>query len=71
LHSINAKNDIISITKCGISVEAENPEAIVDAIIKLYQMFPEQRAEMGKNGKEYVLKYHTYEKLVLQYKEIL
>jgi len=71
LHSINAKNDLISMANCGISVEAENPQAIADAIIKLYRMSPEQRAIMGQNGKEYVLKYHTYENLALKYKEIL
>ncbi len=71
LHSINSNNDIISIAKCGISVEAENPQAIADAVLRLYNMSQKQRSEMGENGKKYVLKHHTYEKLALQYKEIL
>ena len=71
LQSINAKKDLITMAKCGLSVEAENPQAIADAILSLYQMSPEQRAKMGQNGREYVLNYHTYEKLALKYKEIL
>jgi len=71
ISSISTKKDLVTMAKCGISVEAENSKAIADAIIKLYRMSPEQRAKMGQNGKEYVLKYHTYEKLALQYKEIL
>lgn len=71
ISAISTKKDIVSMAKCGISVEAENPQAIADAILRLYNMSPEQRSEMGKNGKEFVLKHHTYEKLALQYKEIL
>ena len=71
ISAISTKRDLVAMAKCGISVEAENPQAIADAILRLYQMSPEQRSEMGENGKEYVLKHHTYEKLALQYKEIL
>jgi len=30
----------------------------------------EQRNALGKNGKEYVLKYHTYEKITDKFEEI-
>jgi len=50
--------------KCGISVEAENPKEIAQGIMKLHDMSEEERKEMGKRGKEYVIKNHAYENLV-------
>jgi len=71
LHSYSGKADLIKQANCGITVEAENPEVIADAILKLYNMPEEQRNILGKNGKEYVLKYHTFEKLAEKFEEIL
>ncbi len=71
IHSINTKNDIISKANCGITVESENPKAIADAILKLYKMIPGERKILGENGKRYVLKYHTFEKLAEKFEEIL
>ena len=59
----SGKNDIVKLAKCGISVEAQNSEAIANAIKKLYEMQKEQREELGKRGKEYVIEHFTYEKL--------
>ncbi len=70
LHSYSGEADLIKQANCGITVEAENPEAIADAILKLYNMPEEQRNALGKNGKEYVLKYHTYEKITDKFEEI-
>jgi len=63
LHAIDARNDLVSLANCGLTVEAENPEAIVRGIIKLYKMSPQERYVLGQNGKKYVLKYHNYEYL--------
>ncbi|BCD67955.1 glycosyltransferase family 4 protein [Nitratiruptor sp. YY09-18] len=67
IHSINTKNDIVSIAKCGISVEAENPKAIADAILKLYKMSPDERKKIGENGKKYVIENHSYENIAKKY----
>jgi len=73
LHSFSGgkETDIIQQANCGISVEAENPKAIADGIMKLYKMSEEERKKLGKNGKEYLLKYHTYDKLSKQLIEAL
>lgn len=63
LHAINTKNDIVSLANCGLTVEAENHEAIARGIIELYKMSPQKRNSLGQNGKKYVLKYHNYEYL--------
>jgi glycosyltransferase involved in cell wall biosynthesis len=61
IHAINTKNDLVSLAKCGLTVEAENPVALAKGIIELYQMTPQERYILGQNGKEYVLKYHNYQ----------
>jgi len=70
LHSYSGKADIVKKANCGITVEAENSVAIAEAILKLYNMKEEQRNILGKNGKEYVLKHHTYEKITDKFEEI-
>ena len=42
---------------------AENPEAIIEAILKIKAMSQKERSEMGANGRVYVLKNHDYTKL--------
>jgi glycosyltransferase involved in cell wall biosynthesis len=71
LLSYSGEADLIKQANCGITVEAENPESIANAILKLYNMPEEQRNALGKNGKEYVLKYHTFEKITDKFEEIL
>jgi len=61
--SISSANKPVDEAKCGISVEAENPKEVVKAILKLYSLPKDKLLEMGRNGKQYLLKYHTYDKL--------
>jgi len=56
---------------CGFVVNPGDPQALANAIIKLYQMSPEERAEMGRRGREYVEKYHDIRKLVMQLESVL
>lgn len=60
LNAIEAGNDPVKEAGCGLSVEAENPEAIAKGILKIYNMTAEERHDMGEKGKQYVLQRHTY-----------
>jgi len=60
----NPINNLIDISKCGITVPPENPEKMAEAIIKLYNMPPQERKKMGQRGREYVEKYHGIPVLV-------
>jgi len=71
IHSTNVVKDTVKLSNCGLSVEAQNPKAISDGIIKLYEMSEEERIKMGENGKEYVLEHFTYKKLAKKFEEIL
>ena len=71
LNAFSGGGDIVQIAKCGITVEAQNPQAITDGILKLYNMDNEERERLGISGKRYVLEHFTYEKLAKKFKELL
>jgi len=70
LHSISTSNDIITKANCGITVEAENVEAIKEAILKFYNMPKDDINLLEKNAKNYVLSNHTYINLSKKYEEL-
>ncbi len=57
--SIEAKNNPVVESNAGIAVEPENPKALADAIIEIYNMPEEKRKEFGMNGRRYVEQYHS------------
>jgi len=71
IYAINSGNNIVKDANCGISVEAENPKSIAEGILKLYNMSEEERKQLGKNGKKYLLKYHTYKVITDKFEEVL
>lgn len=71
IYAIEAANDIVADAKCGISIKSENADEIVDAVMTLYKKTPEELAEMGKRGHEYVIANHSYSELAKKYLEIL
>lgn len=70
VHSNNASNDLVKLANCGISIPPENSQAIADAILHLFKLSKEERAIMGQNGKDYVIKNHTYTELANKYNEL-
>lgn len=48
----------------GFGVPAENAEALAAAVLRLYRLPPEQRAEMGANGRRYFKANFDHETLV-------
>lgn len=67
IQAICAGNDIVGESGCGFSVEAENPNAIADAIIKMSQLSVQEREKMGKIGHEYITSNNTYEILARKF----
>ncbi len=66
VQSMDAYNDMVKDSACGFSVESENSRAVADAILKIKKTSKEDRLKMGSNGKEYIVKYHAYKKLVAE-----
>jgi len=70
LFAVESGNDPVREANCGISVEAENARAIVDAVLKFFSMSKKERDILGNNGKRYMIKSHTYEILSKKYIEL-
>lgn len=64
LYSVPA---IPPIPDAGICVSPDDPEAIVEAVLKFSEMNPETRKQMGRKGRDYVVSNHSYERLVEKY----
>jgi glycosyltransferase involved in cell wall biosynthesis len=71
IHAIEAGNDLVQESGCGISVPPEDPVAIAEAIKKLLIMSPIEREEMGRRGREYVIKNHDYRILAKKFLEAI
>jgi glycosyltransferase involved in cell wall biosynthesis len=52
--SCEAANNIVDRVKSGVSVPPEDPQALADAIIRLYSVPPEERQAMGARGRAHV-----------------
>jgi len=63
IQAINTSNDIVTKAGCGVTIEAENVDAIVKAIVNLYNKDAREKRRMGLAGREYVIKFHSYDKL--------
>ena len=63
--------NVVDIANCGVSVEAENVESITSGILKIHTMSVINQLQLGENGKNYVLKNFTYDKLAQFYKKLL
>lgn len=63
LYAIESGNDLVSEVGCGISVSADNPLAIAQALATLHIKGESARREMGLKGKSFVCDTLTYDTL--------
>ncbi len=70
LFAINAGNDPVQEAKCGISINAEDSSAIAKSVVRFYGMTKKERNQLGRNGREYVIKNNSYEYLAKKYLEL-
>lgn len=56
---------------CGLTVPPQDPEALAEAVIKLYHMPKEEREAMGRRGREYVEEHHNITKLAERLEKVL
>ncbi len=61
--AVNAANNPVNESGCGITVPPESPGELANAIKCLVDMSQEERLEMGRKGKQYIQEHHDYEKL--------
>jgi glycosyltransferase involved in cell wall biosynthesis len=71
LFSISASYNPVKEAGAGITIPPEDPEALSEAIIKLYKMPVKERMKMGKKGTAYAKEFHDMGKLADQFDQVL
>jgi len=71
IFSSNSINNPVEEARAGITVPPDNPQELANAIIKLYKMSPEERKEIGMNGRRYVEKHYSIPNLVDKLEKII
>jgi len=61
---------LVEEAQAGIWVGPENPQAMAEAIKRLYEN-PDLRQEMGRQGREYVVSHYSRDRLTQQYESLL
>lgn len=69
IYAIDAPDDPVAESGCGISCEAENAEEIAKAIERLTQMTADERTAMGQRGYEWLIENRDYRKLATSFLE--
>lgn len=67
IHAVEAGNDLVKESGCGISIDPENPNAIAKAVEKLMNLDIEELRSMGEKGKEFIMRNHDYAILAKQF----
>ena len=67
LHSVEAGNDPVAESGCGLTVAPEAPEAVADGLRRLAALPAAERRAMGERGRAYVLAHHTYPVLAARF----
>jgi len=60
LHSVEAGNDPVAESGCGLTVAPESAPAIADGLRQLATLPAAERQAMGTRGRAFVLAHHTY-----------
>lgn len=71
INAVEAVNDPVADSNCGVSVPSGDGLAIAKAIKEISQKTPQEREEMGKRGYEYVHKHHDYKHLAQKFLQAL
>jgi glycosyltransferase involved in cell wall biosynthesis len=71
IHAIDAGNDLVAQTKCGLSIPSEDPHAIALAVCRLMASTPAEREAMGRRGSRHVRAHHDYSVLARRFLEAL
>ncbi|MBI1305700.1 MAG: glycosyltransferase [Bacteroidetes bacterium] len=70
LSASNIKSDPVVMANCGLQVPAENPEEFAAAILKLKDMSSEERHQLGKNGRNYLIENNTYSQIQSKFLQV-
>ncbi len=67
LHSVEAGNDPVAESGCGLTVPPESPEAVAAGLRSLAALPAAERLAMGQRGQAFVRAHHTYPVLAARF----
>ncbi len=71
LHAVDAGNDPVAESGCGLTVAPQSPAAVVQGLRALAALSADERSAMGQRGRAFVLAQHTYPVLAQRFIEAL
>ncbi|MDI9617169.1 MAG: glycosyltransferase family 4 protein [Methanothrix sp.] len=71
ISSVQAPANPVDAAHCGFTIQPRDPEAMAEAIIRLYSMPQDAREEMGRAGRDYVEKHHDIARLAERLEDTL
>lgn len=71
IHAFSGKGDLVEKANAGLTVEAQDPQAIAKAILQLYKMTQAERDILGENGHKYVLQNLEYKMIAEKLENIV
>lgn len=71
IFAIDAPNDMVAEAGCGVSIPPEDSSAIARAAEQLASLPESKREEMGRRGRDYILKNNEYDVLSRKFLEAL
>ena len=71
LHSVQAGNDPVAESGCGLTVAPESPTAVAEGLRRMAALSIEERASMGRRGREFVVAHHAYPVLARRFIEAI
>jgi glycosyltransferase involved in cell wall biosynthesis len=67
LHAVEAGNDPVAESGCGLTVAPESASAVAEGLRQLLALPAEQRRQMGERGRAFVQAHHTYPVLAARF----
>lgn len=71
VQAIEAANNLVGEAGCGMSIRAEDSNAILEAVRTIVSMSDADKAAIGKRGRDYALANHDYRVLAIRFLEVL
>lgn len=71
LHAVEAGNDPVAETGCGVSVAPDDPSALAEGLARLLALDPRTRRALGERGRRHVLDHLSYPTLARRFLAVL
>ena len=71
IYAVDSSNNPVEEAKAGISVPAENPQALAEAVMRLFYLPPQERLQMGENGIAFLKQHHDIRVLADRLEDVL